>query len=1069
VAFDQVDQHPDLPALEERVLERWRARKIFERSVQATTDGPLFRFYEGPPTANGRPGVHHVEARVFKDFFPRFRTMKGEHAPRKAGWDCHGIPVELEVERSLGIDRKPQIEEYSVAEFNARCRESVTRYVNDFERLTERIGYWVDTADAYWTMSTEYVESVWWSLKELYDRGLMYQDFRVVPYCPRCGTALSDHEVAQGYAETEDPSIYVRFPLLTGRLAEEGASLLVWTTMPWTLVPATAAVVSAQVRYVLASGGRAGGERVVLAEQRVEPVLGRGAAVLRQVEVEELRGLRYRAPFDFVGPGSTSDPDGDPASWRFVLVDDFVKADEGTGVVHTGAAFGEDDLRVARAAGMPVVNPVDAEGRFDSRVGPYAGMWIREADEHIVADLAGTGLLLHAGRHTHSYPFCWRCGTPLIYYAKPSWYIATTRFRDQMIADNQQVDWRPPHIRDGRYGDWLSNNVDWALSRERYWGTPLPLWRCTDTSCGHVVAVGSRAELGERAAQDLSGLDPHRPYVDDVVVPCEKCGADARRVPEVIDAWYDSGSMPFAQFGYPHAPGSAERFAEMFPADYISEGLDQTRGWFYSLQAVATLLFGHTSYRRSLCLGLLVDEQGRKMSKSAGNVIDPFELCDTHGADPLRWLMLVDGNPWQPRRVSHATVAEVTRRLLLTVWNTHYFFVTYANLAGWTPARPAPAVADRPVLDRWVLAELAETVAEVDAALTDFDSTRGGRRIAAFVDDLSNWYVRCSRGRFWSTDPDVDPAQSDAALATLYTCLTTLAGLLAPFVPFLADELHEVLAQPAETGAPDSVHLTAFPVADPAVRDDTLRTAMAAARRLVSLGRDARTAAAVPVRQPLRRVVVTVPPEVRPLLPLVRDVVAAELNVREVELADTGSAGLVRYVLRPNFRTLGPAFGRDTSAVAAAIRTADAARAVAELRSAGRLRLTVGDRELTVTPDQVQEIEQHETGWQVSTDGPFSAALDLEMDTGLRLEGLARELVRTLNDLRKRAGLALSDRVELGLTVTGDPGGELAAMLAAHGAAVARDVLATTLRDARAGTPVAVGSGELLVELHRAA
>jgi isoleucyl-tRNA synthetase len=1070
VAFDRVDQHLDLPALEERVLERWRARKIFERSVQATVDGPLFRFYEGPPTANGWPGVHHVEARIFKDLFPRYRTMKGEHAPRKAGWDCHGIPVELEVERSLGINRKPQIEEYGVAEFNARCRESVTRYVDAFERLTERIGYWVDTDDAYWTMSADYVESVWWSLKELFDRGLMYQDFRVVPYCPRCGTALSDHEVAQGYADVEDPSLYVRFPMLTGPLAAEGASLAVWTTMPWTLVPQTAAVVSGDIHYVLARGGRAGDHPIVVAASRVEPVLGPDAEVVRDVSLDELLGERYAAPFDVVGPGTQSDPTGDPLSWRYIVQDDFVSAEEGTGVVSVVGAFGEEDLRVVRAAGMPVVNPVDAEGRFDARTGPYAGLYVREADPLIIEDLRRAGLLLYSYAHRHSYPFCWRCGTPLIYYAKPSWYIATTRFRDQMIVENRQVDWRPPHIREGRYGDWLANNVDWALSRERYWGTPLPLWRCSDARCGHVVAIGSRADLGERAGRDLSDLDPHRPYVDEVVVPCEKCGGEARRVPEVIDAWYDSGSMPFAQFGYPHVPGSAERFAEMFPADYISEGLDQTRGWFYSLQAVSTLLFGQTSYRRSLCLGLLVDEQGRKMSKSAGNVIDPFELCDRHGADALRWLMLVDGNPWQPRRVSHATVAEVTRRLLLTIWNTHYFLVTYANLAGWSPQRPAPAVADRPVLDRWVLAELADTVAEVDAALSDFDSTRGGRRIAAFVDDLSNWYVRLSRGRFWSTDPDADTARSDAAFATLHTCLTTLAGLLAPFVPFLADELYEVLTQPAETGVPDSVHLTAFPTADTAVRDDALRTAMAAARRLVSLGRDARTAASVPVRQPLRRVVVTVPSAVRDLLPLVRDVVGAELNVRNVELADAGIAGMVHLVLRPNFRALGPVFGSRTAAVAAAIRAADADRAVADLRSTGAFRLAVDGEEVTVTPDQVQEIEQHETGWQVSTDGPYSAALDLEIDTELRLEGLARELIRAVNDQRKREGLALSDRVTLAVEVTEDPDGELAAMLDAHGATVAREVLATTLAEgvAGAGTPISVGSGRLRVELHPA-
>jgi isoleucyl-tRNA synthetase len=1079
VAFEPVEQHPDLPAVEERVLERWRARKVFQRSLERTGDGPLFRFYEGPPTANGRPGVHHVAARVFKDLFPRYRSMKGEYTPRKGGWDCHGIPVELEVERELGITRKPQIEEYGVAEFNARCRESVTRYVDEFQRLTERIGYWVDTDDAYWTMSTEYVESVWWSLRTLFDKGLIYQDYRVVPYCPRCGTALSDHEVAQGYEETEDPSVYVRFPILTGPLAPggagvsgdpAGASLLVWTTMPWTLVPATAAVVSDSIRYVLARGGRAGDHLVVLAADLVPSALGEGAQVVREVTLAELAGARYRAPFDLVGPGSPADPDGDPASWRYVVVDDFVKAEEGTGVVHTGAAFGEDDLRVARAAGMPVINPVDAEGRFDQRVGPYAGMWVRDADARIIEDLRSAGLLAGVGTHRHAYPFCWRCHTPLLYYAKPSWYIATTRFRDTMLADNAKVDWRPPHIRDGRYGDWLEHNVDWALSRERYWGTPLPIWRCG--GCQHAVAIGSRAELGERVGADLSGLDPHRPFVDEVTFGCPECGGEMRRVPEVIDAWYDSGSMPFAQFGYPHVPGGADRFAAMFPADFICEGIDQTRGWFYSLQAVATPLFGRSSYTRSLVLGLLVDAEGRKMSKSSGNVLDPFELVDRHGADALRWLLVVEGNPWQSRRVGDGPLAEITRKLLLTLWNTYYFLVTYARLAGWTPERGGPPTAARPVLDRWVLAELAEVTAEADGALADFDATRAGRRVADFVEDLSNWYVRCSRSRFWSTDPDADPADADAAFTTLHTCLTTVAGLLAPFTPFLADELHENLVRTVIAGAPDSVHLTDFPAPRPDERDARLLAAMATARQLVTLGRDARAGAGVATRQPLRRAVVTVPAEQRDLLPDVHDVIAGELNVKTVELASTADAGLVTFKLKPNFRALGPAFGGRTAAVAAAIERADADAAVAALGSAGRFELDVAGERVTVTAEQVRVIEEHVTGWEVSTSGPYSVALDLRIDPALRREGLARELIRALNEQRKQRGLRLDDRIALRLTVLEDPDGALAATLAEHGATIAREVLAIELdvatargADRPSGARLDIAGGTLVADL----
>jgi len=1045
--FEAVPQSPDFPALEEEVLARWRERDVFRRSLEQTADGSPFRFYEGPPTANGRPGVHHVEARVFKDLFPRHRTMKGYRVPRKGGWDCHGIPVELEVEKVLGFSRKQDIEAYGVAEFNARCRESVTRYVQDWQRLTERIGYWVDLDDAYWTMSTPYVESVWWSLKQLWDRDLIYQGHRVVPYCPRCGTALSDHEVAQGYETTVDPSAYVRLPVLDGWLAEAGASLLVWTTTPWTLVSNTAAAVGPEVRYVLA---RVPGDDfpLVLAADRVGAVLGEGAEVLREVTAADLAGVHYRPPYDLVQP---EDGAGD---WHYVVTADFVTTGDGTGIVHLAPAFGEDDMRVARAHGMPVVNPVDLEGRFDRRVTPFTGRFVKDADDDILADLRDRGLLLRAEEYRHTYPFCWRCHTPLLYYAKPSWYIATTRIRDQLLEGNQGIDWRPPHIRDGRYGDWLENNVDWALSRERYWGTPLPLWRCED--CDEVTAVGSLAELGELAGRDLSALDPHRPHVDDVAIDCPKCGGGgtSRRVPEVIDAWYDSGSMPFAQFGYPHAPGSQELLAERFPADYIAEAIDQTRGWFYSLHAVGTLLFGQPSYRAVLCLGHIVDADGRKMSKSVGNVLDPWQLIGAHGADPLRWLLLTEGSPWSSRRVGDKVVEEVVRKVLLTLWNTHYFFATYARLEGWEPGAPESAtpVADRPVMDRWVLAELADVVATVDAALDDFDATTAGRRLAGFLDDLSNWYVRRSRGRFWKTQEGV---ASGDAFATLHECLVTVAALLAPFTPFLADELYERLVRDVDPGAPDSVHLLRFPVPDATARDDGLRTAMASARRLVGLGRQARNDANVPVRQPLRRAIVTLPAEDRPGFDAVRDVVAEELNVKTVELVDSATA-LVNLRLKPNFRALGPDFGKLTPRVAAAIEDADADAIALALDAWGSATLTVEDRTVRVTKEQVQVLEEPAAGWRYAADGVASVALDLDVDRPLRLEGIARELVRAVNDLRKRAGLDLADRIVLAVTAEGD----VADALEAHHAVVARDVLATEV-DIDRRSPGA-GDGDLV-------
>jgi isoleucyl-tRNA synthetase len=1075
VTFDPVPQRPELPKLEEEVLRRWKDEGVFRKSLDRTAGGTLFRFYDGPPTANGRPGVHHVEARVFKDVFPRYRTMKGQAVPRKAGWDCHGIPVELEVERELGLKRKTQIEEYGVAEFNARCRESVTRYVGEFERLTERTGFWVDTEDAYWTLSDEYVESVWWSLKTLYERGLIYQDQRVVPYCPRCGTALSDHEVAQGYRETDDPSIYVRFPILSGPLGPGGAnlpepgaevSLLVWTTMPWTLVPATAAVVSDKIRYVLARGGLAGDHYVVLAAERVKVALGESAEIIREVAIDELAGARYRPPFDFVGPGSADDPDGDPASWRFVVIDDFVEIDQGTGIVHTGAAFGEDDMRVARANGMPVVKPVDAEGRFDDRVGPYAGMFIRDADAPITDFLRENDLLVQEGTHRHSFPFCWRCSSPLLYYAKPSWFIATTRVRDELLSGNADVDWRPPHIRDGRYGDWLANNVDWALSRERYWGTPLPLWRCS--KCERTVAVGSRAELGELAGRDLSGLDPHRPYVDEVTFGCASCDGTMTRVPEVIDAWYDSGSMPFAQFGYPHVPGSEERFKASYPADYICEAIDQTRGWFYSLQAVGTLLFGENAYRRSLCLGHIVDDDGRKMSKSAGNVLDPFALVDTYGADALRWVLLVEGNPWQSRRVGERALEEAIRRVLLTIWNTYYFFVTYARLAEWRPDQDVPPVERRPVLDRYILAELADVTAEVDAAMADFDVTAAGRRLAGFVSDLSNWYVRCSRDRFWNTDPAAPATDSTAAFATLHTCLSTLSRLLAPITPFLAEVLYRNLVLGVDPDAPESVHLTDFPEPDTAAVDDGLREAMAAARRLVTLGREARSNSGIGVRQPLRRAIVTLPAELHDRFDDVRGVIAAELNVKELELTGGGRAEPVSHAIKPVFRALGAKFGKRTQVVAAAVREADPEIVAAAVREEGRFTVQVDGEPITLDAEHVEIAEIPVVGWQVCRDGGHSVALDVSIDRELRLEGLARELVRLTNDLRKRRGLGFADRITMTVDVGADPRGEIADMLTAHTAVIEQNVLADEIRRGPVGDGaerISLADGDITLDL----
>jgi isoleucyl-tRNA synthetase len=1033
--FPAVDPNLDLPTLDADVLELWRERKVFERSLGQRAGAEPFVFYEGPPTANGRPGVHHVEARAFKDLFPRFKTMRGYRVERKGGWDCHGLPVELEVEKELGLTDKRQIEAYGVEAFNARCRESVLRYVDRWEDLTERIGFWIDTSQAYRTMDTAYVESVWWALAELHRRGLLVEDYKVVPYCPRCETALSDAEVAMGYKDIEDLTAYVVLPATSGTLAEEGAGLLVWTTQPWTLVPNVSVVVGPDIDYVLVEAERDGVTRkLVVARDAVTRAVGEDARVLRPVPLQELVGTRYQRAFDMV-PVTEEEAE---RGWR-VVTDGYVTTTDGSGLVQTSPAYGAEDLAVGQRYGTPILHPVQADGRFGPETGWLSGVDVKKADAEIVEDLRRRGLLWRSEPHRHSYPHCWRCGTNLLYYALTSWYARTTAVKDRLLAENSTIGWQPEHIRDGRFGDWLANNVDWALSRARYWGTPLPLWRCQE---GHVTAVESLADLSAKAGRDLSGLDPHRPFVDRVELACPQCGAQARRVPDVLDAWFDSGSMPFAQWGFPH--GGRDAFERAFPADFISEAIDQTRGWFYSLLAVSVLLFDRTSYRNVVCLGHIVDRDGRKMSKSLGNALDPFELLDRYGADPLRWYMLAGGSPWVSRRLSPEVLEDVTRSFFLTLWNTHHFFTLYARLAGFDPSGPAAGVPT--ALDRWVLAELADTVAEVTARLDAYDPAAAGRRLTAFVDDLSNWYVRLSRRRFWRGAGE----DAEAAFRTLWTCLRTLALLLAPYVPFTAEKLWQDLAVPVEPDAPDSVHLADWPAPDAAAADPELSAAMAEVRRLVGLGRQARTEAKAKVRQPLARALITVPDRVRAGVAGLLDLVAAELNVKQVGFAE-GEAGLVAFRLTPSFRVLGPRFGRDAQAVAAALRQAPpelAAALAPRLRAGERVELDVaGLGTVQLGPDEVGVVEEPVTGWRVVREGATSVALDLEVSAELRREGLARDLVRAVQDLRKAAGLAVEDRIELAVKAEG----EVAAAVDAHRDYLLGETLATALHRAPQG------------------
>ncbi|HET9672735.1 MAG TPA: isoleucine--tRNA ligase, partial [Actinomycetota bacterium] len=1023
--FRPVEGKLDLTALEERILAFWDEADVFRRSIEQREGAPEWVFYDGPPTANARPHIGHALTRAFKDVYPRYRTMTGHLVHRKAGWDCHGLPVEIEVEKEIGTSGKQDIEAYGVAAFNERCRASVRRYVQDWERLTRRIGFWIDLSDAYWTMDPRYVESVWWSLQRLHERGLLVEADKVTAYCPRCGTALSDAEVALGYEAVEDPSVFVRFPIVEAADPSlVGASLLIWTTTPWTLPSNTGVGVAPDADYAEV---RVDGQRVIVAAALRAAAVGDGAAVDRTLRGADLVGARYEPPY----------PNVEDA--HVVVAGDFVSLDDGSGIVHLAPAFGEVDLAVGREQGWPMFKPVGDDGRFTDLGPPFVrGRFVKDADPSIVEDLRERGLLLRDGTIEHTYPFCWRCGTPLLYYARTSWYVRTTAVKERLLAVNDGVGWYPDHIKHGRYGNWLENNVDWALSRERYWGTPLPIWRC---AAGHATAVGSLTELGALAGRDLADLDPHRPYIDEVTIGCPTCGEEARRVPEVIDTWYDSGAMPFAQWGYhPELQRGAEAFERRFPADFISEAIDQTRGWFYTLMAEGVLLFDSTAYRNVVCFGFIVDEDGRKMSKSLGNVIDPLAVMERHGADALRWVLLTSGSPWSSRRLGDTVLEEAVRRFFLTWWNVYGFFVLYANAEGFDPeADEPPPPASRPLLDRWILSRLAGTVRTVREGMDGYDVTGAGRAIEAFVEDLSNWYVRRSRRRFWNP-AGVGGADTRAAFHTLSGCLRTTAELLAPFVPFLAEEIWSNLAA-GRDGRPDSVHLADYPAVHEALIDPGLDEAMALARRVVELGRRVRTETKTRTRQPLSEAVVHAPGVRLDLAPLL-DTIAEELNVKRVRLAEaTETFG--GWAAKPDFKVLGPRLGRRVQGVARTLGAdPDLARRLGEGESV-EVRPDDGPA-VTIGPGDVQLSRDVRAGWGVATEGGLTVALELEITPELRLEGLAREVVRLVQDARKASGLEVTDRIVLGLEATGDA----ASAIEAHRDTVAGETLAVEIHAA---------------------
>ena len=996
--FQPVKSKLDVGKMELDILEFWKNNDIFQRSVQNRQGNKIYVFYEGPPTANGMPGSHHVLSRAFKDIYPRYRAMRGCYVLRRGGWDTHGLPVEIEVEKQLGLTGKEQIEAYGIAEFNARCRQSAFEYIQEWEKLTDRIGFWVDLETAYVTFENDYIESVWWILKELSEKSLIYQGFKVVPYCARCGTALSDHELSLGYQEnTADPSVYVKFPLKD----DPNTSLLIWTTTPWTLPGNVGVAVNPDIVYVtvqLEDGGR-----VIVAQELCQDVLEdyNNYRIVNETIGSELQGLQYEAPYNFM-------PFEEEA--HYVILADFVTTGEGTGIVHMAAAFGADDMAMSIKHGLPVLMTVDEEGCFVDSITPWASMWVKDADPLIMEELSDRRLLLKSDTYLHTYPFCWRCNTPLLYMARSTWYIATTKHKDRLVELNQTINWYPPHIRDGRFGNWLENNVDWALGRERYWGTPLPIWIDDD---GDWLLVGSVKELSDLSNRDFSNLDLHRPYVDEITFPNPKSGKIMKRVPEVIDVWFDSGAMPLAQWHYPFENSS--QFKEQFPADYICEAVDQTRGWFYSLHAISTMLFDSVAFKNVACLGLILDESGQKMSKSKGNIVDPWDVLNLHGADAFRWYLYTASPPGQERRFSVDLVGDVVRSFTLTLWNTYVFFVTYANLDDWSPSASEKSLSDAASeLDRWIISELHNLVRVVTDALEHYDANGATRPIERFVDLLSNWYVRLSRRRFWKTEDDSD---KQAAYATLYQCLLTVSKLLAPPMPFISDAIYRNLTIGDES-ATESVHLSDWPEYDLTRIDDELNREMRLVQKLVSLGHRARQSARLKVRQPLSEAVFWAGGYMQgELIQRYSKLISGELNVKQVRWLDSADEAVV-YTLHPLPKQLGQKYGSRFPAIREAIKKLDIAVAADKLLDGTSITVDIESETIEILSGEVEVRIESKEGFATAEDGGLVVGLVTDLSTELVLEGLAREVVRRVQDLRKSSGFDISDRIAITYTAT---------------------------------------------------
>ena len=1009
--FQNVNE-ANFPANEQTVREIWNRLEVFEQSLAKNQHGPRYTFYEGPPTANGRPGVHHALSRSYKDLFPRFKTMQGYYVPRRAGWDCHGLPVELEVEKRLGLGSKKEIEAYGIAEFNQACRESVRTYEEEWRVFSERIGFWADFDQAYYTMDPGYVESVWWSLKELWQKGLIYQDYKVVPYCPRCGTPLSSHEVAQGYEEISDPSVYVRFPILEPEdsALPPGSALLAWTTTPWTLPGNVALAVHPELSYGIFPHE----EGPLLLEEN----LGRALLQVEPLSVRSgssLVGISYQPPFEF---------QSDPRAFR-VFPAQYVTSSEGTGVVHQAPAFGLEDMELARANNLPIWRTVDEEGKLT--VGPFQGVFFRDANRPVIAELRHSGRLFLRQDYRHSYPHCWRCHTPLMYYASDSWFIGNTRFKEKLIEENQNIDWVPAHIKEGRYGSWLNNLTDWAISRNRYWGTPLPFWVCQ--SCHHQEAIGSVAELADKTGRELSGFDPHRPHVDQLEWNCPECGGVMRRVPFVLDVWYDSGAMPFAQLHYPLE--NKTEFSQSFPADFICEAIDQTRGWFNSLHQIGVMLFGSRAFQHVISLGLILDEAGQKMSKSRGNTVEPGQILDAFGADPLRWY-LFSLPPESDRRFGPGVMRETIREFFLPLWNIYRFFVTYANLD-----HPNLGTEQKlSELDHWLWSRTEQVTANVTEYLENYNPAGAAREIRELVvRDLSQWYVRRSRRRFWRGD---DPVDSEAAYATLYHALVRISLLLAPFTPHLAETLYQNLVLSVDTSAPASVHLANWPQPDRQMIDSRLLQDMESVLAVVELGRSARAQSQIKTRIPLAKMLVSVPEAEKAAVARFGGEIAEELNLKQVELVSAEALGLA-YRVKPLLPVLGPKLGRRLGELRQQLERLAPAQA-ARLAAGQTLELELSDGPLSLSPSEVLIEALPPAGYATAEAGGRLVALTATIEPELYREGLERDLIRSVQQARKEMGLEVSDRIELSFTATGTY-----AEVLSHPELIARETLATAV------------------------